>query len=84
MRFTRGRDDFDELDVAAIEIAGSRFLLSRYIHDPEPGTTVASVDGGSPVRQAAALAASLDLGSENTEFWNGSGWQHGPLRATAR
>lgn len=84
IRFTRERDDFDELDFAVIEIAGYRFLLSRYIHNPEPGTTVASFDAGDPVRQAAALAASLDLGNEITEFWDGSGWQHGPLQATAR
>jgi hypothetical protein len=84
MRFTRARDDFDELDFAIIETAGYRFLLSRYIHNPEPGTTVASFDAGDPVRQAAALATSLDLGNEIGEFWDGSGWQQGPLQATAR
>jgi hypothetical protein len=80
MRLTRARDDFDELDFAIIETAGYRFLLSRYIHNPEPGTTLASFDAGDPVRQAAALATSLDLGNEISEFWDGSGWQTGPPR----
>lgn len=84
MSFTRERDDFDELDVAIVETAGYRFLLSRYIHNPEPGTTVVSFDAGDPVRQAAALATSLDLGDDITEYWDGSGWQQGPLEATAR
>lgn len=83
-RFTRERDEFDELDFALIETAGYRFLLSRCIHNPEPGTTVVSFDAGGPVRQAAALATSLDLGDEISEFWDGSGWQQGPLEATAR
>jgi hypothetical protein len=84
MRFHRERDDFDELDFAVVELAGYRFLFSRYIHNPEPGTTVASFDAGDPVRQAAALARALDLENEVTEFWDGSRWQHGPLQATAR
>jgi hypothetical protein len=44
LRFTRGQDDLDEFQEAAIRLnSGRAVLLIRYKHSPGPGTTV-SID----------------------------------------
>jgi hypothetical protein len=79
----RDTDELGPIDVSAIAVDGTRYLLRSFDHAPGPATEIHCAEAGDPVAQLRKLLRVVDLHDVLTHWWDGSAWRKEPIDPAA-